>query len=106
MSVFLPLEHARLAAAAQGAARTALFARYSVIGALCASLGALAAAATNHNVGSRQAGVSRRPRHQWSRCRHTDDIAPRQPCSFFISRSNVHVIKELERHAAPHLIAA
>jgi MFS family permease len=44
VSVFLPLEHARLAAAAQGAARTALFARYSVIGALCASLGALAAA--------------------------------------------------------------
>ena len=44
VSVFLPLEHARLAAAAQGTARTALFARYSVIGALCASLGALAAA--------------------------------------------------------------
>jgi MFS family permease len=44
VSVFLPLEHARLAAAAQGPARTALFARYSVIGALCAALGALAAA--------------------------------------------------------------
>jgi MFS family permease len=44
VSVFLPLEHARLAAAAQGRARTALFARYSVIGALCASVGALAAA--------------------------------------------------------------
>lgn len=44
VSVFLPLEHARLAACARGAARTALFARYSVIGALCASLGALAAA--------------------------------------------------------------
>lgn len=44
VSVFLPLEHARLAAAARGAARTALFARYSVIGAVCASLGALAAA--------------------------------------------------------------
>ena len=43
VSVFLPLEHSRLAAAAQGTARTALFARYSVLGALCASLGALAA---------------------------------------------------------------
>jgi MFS family permease len=44
VSVFLPLEHARLAAAAQGHARTALFARYSLVGALCAALGALAAA--------------------------------------------------------------
>ena len=44
VSVFLPLEHARLAAAASGPARTALFARYSVLGAMCAALGALAAA--------------------------------------------------------------
>jgi len=44
VSVFLPLEHARLAAAAKGHARTALFARYSLLGALCAALGALAAA--------------------------------------------------------------
>ena len=44
VSVFLPLEHARLAEAARGEARTALFARYSVLGALCAALGALAAA--------------------------------------------------------------
>ena len=43
VSVFLPLEHARLAAAARGPARTTLFARYSVLGALCAALGALAA---------------------------------------------------------------
>ncbi len=43
VSVFLPLEHARLAHAAQGEARTALFARYSVAGALFAALGALAA---------------------------------------------------------------
>ena len=43
MSVFLPLEHARLASAAQGSTRTALFARYSVLGALCAAFGALAA---------------------------------------------------------------
>lgn len=43
VSVFLPLEHARLAGAAQGHARTALFARYSLVGALCAALGALAA---------------------------------------------------------------
>jgi MFS family permease len=44
VSVFLPLEHARLAAAASGHARTALFARYSVLGAVCAAVGALAAA--------------------------------------------------------------
>ena len=45
VSAFLPLEHARIAASAGGAARTALFARYSVVGALCAALGALAAGA-------------------------------------------------------------
>lgn len=44
VSVFLPIEHARLAAAAQGEARTALFSRYTFIGALCGALGALAAA--------------------------------------------------------------
>jgi MFS family permease len=44
VSVFLPLEHARLAEAAKGDARTALFARYSLIGALFAAVGALAAA--------------------------------------------------------------
>jgi MFS family permease len=44
VSVFLPLEHARLAEAARGEARTALFARYSVLGALAAAVGALAAA--------------------------------------------------------------
>lgn len=42
VSVFLPLEHARLAEAAQGDARTRLFARYSLLGALFAALGALA----------------------------------------------------------------
>ncbi len=44
VSVFLPLEHASLAASGEGHARTVLFARYSVFGALSASLGALAAA--------------------------------------------------------------
>ena len=43
VSLFLPLEHARLASSANGPARTALFARYSVVGAVCASVGALAA---------------------------------------------------------------
>ncbi|WP_112488354.1 MFS transporter [Thiomonas sp. X19] len=43
VSVFLPLEHARLAHAAQGEARTLLFARYSMAGALFAAIGALAA---------------------------------------------------------------
>ena len=44
VSVFLPLEHARIAEAAEGDARTVLFARYSLLGALSAAVGALAAA--------------------------------------------------------------
>lgn len=43
VSVFLPLEHARLSEAAEGHARTSLFARYSLTGALFAAFGALAA---------------------------------------------------------------
>jgi hypothetical protein len=43
VSMFLPLEHARLAQTAQGNARIALFARYSLIGSLSAAVGALAA---------------------------------------------------------------
>jgi MFS family permease len=42
VSVFLPLEHARLAQAAKGNARTGLFARYSLLGSLSAAVGALA----------------------------------------------------------------
>ncbi len=42
VSLFLPLEHARLAVASDAPARTALFARYALTGALCAALGALA----------------------------------------------------------------
>lgn len=44
VSVFLPLEHARLAGAATSDARTALFARYSLAGYLFGAIGALAAA--------------------------------------------------------------
>ena len=44
VSVFLPLEHARLAESAQGEARTFLFARYTFVGALCAATGSLATA--------------------------------------------------------------
>jgi MFS family permease len=43
VSLFLPLEHARLAESAKGDARTALFARYSLVGGLSAALGALLA---------------------------------------------------------------
>jgi MFS family permease len=43
VSVFLPLEHARLAQAAKGNTRTTLFARYTLIGSLSAAVGALAA---------------------------------------------------------------
>jgi MFS family permease len=42
VSVFLPLEHARLAHVAQGHDRTTLFARYSLTGAVCGAVGALA----------------------------------------------------------------
>ncbi len=44
VSVFLPLEHARLAQAADGDVRTSLFARYSLIGSLFAAFGSLASA--------------------------------------------------------------
>jgi MFS family permease len=44
VSLFLPLEQSRLAGSAAGDARTALFARYSLVGALSAAVGALAAA--------------------------------------------------------------
>lgn len=44
VSVFLPLEQAALAGMTHSRARTALFARYSVLGALCAAIGSLAAA--------------------------------------------------------------
>ena len=43
VSLFLPIEHARLAGAAAGHARTALFARYSLVGVLSAAAGALTA---------------------------------------------------------------
>jgi len=45
VSVFLPLEHARLAEAAKGIARTSLFARYSLVVALFAATGALVSGA-------------------------------------------------------------
>jgi MFS family permease len=44
-SVFVPLEHAALTAAASNAERTAIFARYSLFGSLAAATGALGAAA-------------------------------------------------------------
>jgi MFS family permease len=43
VSVFLPLEHAVLSRSVDDSQRTALFARYSLVGALVAALGALAA---------------------------------------------------------------
>ncbi|MFL9963782.1 MFS transporter [Paraburkholderia sediminicola] len=43
VSLFLPLEQSRLAEMAVGEARTTLFARYSLIGAMSAALGSLAA---------------------------------------------------------------
>lgn len=44
VSLFLPLEHARIAEAAEGEQRTTLFARYSLLGSLLSACGALAAA--------------------------------------------------------------
>lgn len=43
VSVFLPLEHTALSQSGDGHSRTALFARYSLIGSLAAAFGALAA---------------------------------------------------------------
>jgi MFS family permease len=43
VSIFLPLEHARLAGAPELSLRTHWFARYALIGTLCAAVGALAA---------------------------------------------------------------
>jgi len=43
VSVFLPLEHSQLTALAPAEERTRMFARYAVVGALCAAVGALAA---------------------------------------------------------------
>ncbi|NIF40389.1 MFS transporter [Burkholderia sp. Tr-862] len=43
VSLFLPLEQSRLAEAAGGDARTALFARYSLVGAVSAAIGSLTA---------------------------------------------------------------
>ena len=45
VSVFLPLEHAVLTRTVRDRERTAVFARYSLVGALAAAVGALAAAA-------------------------------------------------------------
>ena len=53
VSVFLPLEHALMSNAAADKQRTALFARYSLVGALVAALGALAAAVPELVVRSR-----------------------------------------------------
>ena len=58
VSLFLPLEHARLAESASGDARTALFARYSLVGGVSAALGALFAGFPDWM--SAHAGVSAR----------------------------------------------
>ena len=56
VSVFLPPEHARLAQLAHGAARTRVFALYSLSGALLAAVGSLAAALPDV---ATQAGIER-----------------------------------------------
>ncbi len=55
-SIFLPLEQAALAQTAEPRRRTAIFARYSVIGSLCGALGTLAAAAPDFMAGEAGAG--------------------------------------------------
>lgn len=50
VSVFLPLEHALISQSADGKERTAVFARYSLVGALLAALGALFAATPDYLV--------------------------------------------------------
>src|SRR5713101_765100 len=56
-SIFLPLEQTALAQTAEPRRRTAVFARYSVIGSLCGALGTLAAAAPDFMAG--EAGTGR-----------------------------------------------
>ena len=56
VSVFYPLEHTALAAAAPAESRTAAFARYSFVGSLCGAIGALAAGAPEWLAG--RGGVS------------------------------------------------
>ena len=51
VSVFLPLEHAQLAAASDSTIRTDTFARYALVGAMCAALGALASGLPDRAVG-------------------------------------------------------
>ena len=51
VSVFLPLEHARLAASSDASIRTETFARYALVGAMCAALGALASGIPDRAVG-------------------------------------------------------
>jgi MFS family permease len=55
-SIFLPLEQAALAQTAEPRRRTAIFARYSVIGSLCGALGTLAAAAPDFLAGEAGGG--------------------------------------------------
>jgi MFS family permease len=55
-SIFLPLEQAALAQTAEPRRRTAIFARYSVIGSLCGAVGTLAAAAPDLMAGEAGAG--------------------------------------------------
>src|SRR5437762_10054039 len=55
-SIFLPLEQAALAQTAEPRRRTAIFARYSVIGSLCGALGTLAAAMPDLAAGSEGTG--------------------------------------------------
>src|SRR5256885_14363886 len=55
-SIFLPLEQAALAQTAEPQRRTAVFARYSVIGSLAGAIGTLAAAAPDWLAGTEGAG--------------------------------------------------
>ena len=57
VSVFLPLEHTALATAAQGDARTTVFARYSFTGSMAGAVGALAAAVPDWLVANSGAGM-------------------------------------------------
>lgn len=59
VSVFLPLEHAVLARSVEDRRRTAAFARYSLVGALVAALGALCAGVPE--IVSRATGVEAKP---------------------------------------------
>jgi MFS family permease len=65
VSIFAPLEQALLTGASPDAGRTAVFARYSLVGALAAAFGALAAGTPELLARTGYRNCSRKQKHTW-----------------------------------------